>query len=33
VAVGVQCKGKDAGLGATLTEDEVRDEVEKAKRV
>ena len=30
-AVGVQCKGKDVGLGATLTEDEVRTEVEKAK--
>lgn len=29
--VGVQCKGKDVGLGATLTEDELRSEVEKAK--
>jgi hypothetical protein len=29
--VGVQCKGKDANLGATLTEDELRNEVEKAK--
>ncbi|HLW79985.1 MAG TPA: hypothetical protein VKU44_10350, partial [Terriglobia bacterium] len=29
--VGVQCKGKDAGLGATLTEQELLDEVEKAK--
>jgi hypothetical protein len=29
--VGVQCKGKDAGLGATLTEQELLYEVEKAK--
>ncbi len=29
--VGVQCKGKDAGLGATLTETELRAEVAKAK--
>src|SRR5579862_9747214 len=29
--VGVQCKGKDSGLGATLTGQELRDEVEKAK--
>ncbi|MGG5819365.1 PIN domain-containing protein [Falsiroseomonas sp. HW251] len=28
---GVQCKGKDGGLGAELTEKELRDEVEKAK--
>jgi hypothetical protein len=31
-AVGVQCKGKDVGLGATLTEAELRKEVGKAKR-
>ena len=29
--VGVQCKGKDAGLGATVTEDELLSEVKKAK--
>lgn len=28
---GIQCKGKDAGFGAELTERELRDEVEKAK--
>jgi hypothetical protein len=29
--VGVQCKGKDQGYGGTLTERELRAEVEKAK--
>jgi hypothetical protein len=29
--VGVQCKGKDAGFGATLSKQELRDEVDKAK--
>jgi cellulose synthase operon protein C len=28
---GVQCKGKDAGLGAEVTETELRNEVDKAK--
>ena len=29
--VGVQCKGKDQGYGANLTERELRDEIKKAK--
>jgi hypothetical protein len=29
---GVQCKGKDVGLGASVTESELRAEVEKAKQ-
>ncbi len=29
--VGVQCKGKDVGLGSTLAEQELRSEIEKAK--
>lgn len=29
--VGVQCKGKDVGLGSSVNEDELRKEVEKAK--
>ncbi len=29
--VGVQCKGKEAGYGRTVTEKELRDEVEKTK--
>jgi hypothetical protein len=29
--VGVQCKGKDAGFGATLSKQELLDEVDKAK--
>src|ERR1700682_6190097 len=28
---GVQCKGKDVGYGATLSERELRDEVDKAR--
>lgn len=28
---GIQCKGKDAGLGAEVTEKELKDEVDKAK--
>src|SRR6266699_2201078 len=29
--VGVQCKGKDQGYGANLTQRELRDEIKKAK--
>jgi len=29
---GIQCKGKDASIGASVTETELRNEVEKAKR-
>jgi uncharacterized protein YjbI with pentapeptide repeats len=32
LVVGIQCKGKDVNLGAALTEAELREEVEKAKK-